>query len=101
MGVMMAPTSRVVVSSQDTAVAPAPVSAGMLGSNGTMTVCMMAWNTAPTARIGKTKRDVPPSRAVLSERASVGDGNRSVRGKRIRRGEHRCLGHQKLLACSK
>ncbi len=83
----MAPTSSVVVSNQDTAVTLAPVSAGMLGNSGTMTVCMMAWNTAPTARIGKTNRDEPPWRASLSERVTAGDDNRFVRGKRMRKGE--------------
>ncbi|BDB58539.1 hypothetical protein RDE2_03330 [Rhodococcus sp. RDE2] len=55
MGVITAPTSRVLVTSHDTAVVPAPVKPGMLGRSGTMTVCMMAWKTAPTARTGKTR----------------------------------------------
>src|SRR5690606_8174912 len=46
---------RVLVTNHETAVVPAPVKPGMLGRSGTMTVCMMAWKTAPTARTGKTR----------------------------------------------
>jgi hypothetical protein len=56
MGVITAPTRRVLVTSHETAVGPAPVKPGMLGRSGTMTVCMRAWKTAPTASTGNTKR---------------------------------------------
>lgn len=85
-GVITAPTSRVAVTSHDTAVVPAPVSAGMLGSSGTMTVCMIAWKIAPTARIGKTKRDGRGATAVAAPRAGGPASDRSGRDPRSRRG---------------
>src|SRR5574340_5295 len=66
-GVITAPTRSVVVISQDTAVWLAPVSAGMLGRSGTMTVCSTAWKIAPTARMGNRNRDADcPARSPIA-----------------------------------
>lgn len=77
MGVTTAPTSSVTVTSQDTAVRPAPVKCGNSGSSGTMTVCRTAWNTAAATTMGKRKRERDCARLASGVVAAGVPGGRS------------------------